>query len=110
MPVEFRPDDSTKKVWAPGSYECRMLNKSFSGKLTKDKPGGWTYLTWPESATFLETRKPVKVKGTIEGHAFEATFLPLGDGTHILPVRAPLLKAIKKQVGDEVEVVLQERL
>lgn len=88
-----------------------MLNKRFTETLTKeDKKGGWTYLTWTESVAFFETRKPVKVKGEIDGYAFEATFLPMGDGTHILPVKAATLKAIKKQPGDMVEVVLQERL
>jgi hypothetical protein len=33
-----------------------------------------------------------------------------GDGTHMLPIKAALFKLLKKQAGDEVEVVLQERL
>ena len=88
-----------------------MLNKSFTETLIKEeKKGGWTYLIWPESATFFETRKPVKVKGEMDGHPFEATFLPLGDGTHLLPVKAATLKVIKKEAGDQVEVVLKQRL
>jgi hypothetical protein len=88
-----------------------MLNQKFTATIIQeDKKGGWTYLIWPESVTFFETRKPVKVKGTMEGQDFQATFLPWGDGTHMLPIKAALLKAIKKQAGDEVEVVLQERL
>ena len=88
-----------------------MLNKTFTGTIIReDKQGGWTYLIWPESVTFFETRKPVKVSGTIDGHDFQATFLPWGDGTHMLPIKAATLKTIKKQAGDEVEVVLQERL
>ncbi len=88
-----------------------MLEKTFTETLIKeDKKGGWTYVIWPESVTFFGTRKPVKVKGEIEGFAFEATFLPWGDGTHLLPVKAATLKAIKKEAGDTVEVVLRERL
>ena len=88
-----------------------MLNKTFTEKIIKeDKKGGWSYVIWPESVAYFETRKPVKVKGTIEGHDFEATFLPWGDGTHMLPIKGALLKTIRKQAGDEVEVVLQERL
>lgn len=88
-----------------------MLTKTFKAKIIKeDKKGGWTYLVWPESVAFFETRKPVKVKGALDGHAFEATFLPWGDGTHMMPIKAALLKAIEKQADDEVEVVLQERL
>jgi hypothetical protein len=52
---------------------------------------------------------PVKVSGTIDGHEFQATFLPWGDGSHMLPLRAAIMKAIKKQAGDEVTVRLQER-
>ena len=32
-----------------------MLNKSFTGKLRRSSnKGGWTYLIWPDSVTFLE--------------------------------------------------------
>jgi hypothetical protein len=88
-----------------------MLDKTFTAAIIEeDKKGGWTYVIWPESATFFGTRKPVKVKGTIDGIPFQATFLPWGDGTHMLPIKAATLKAIKKQAGEDVEVVLQERL
>jgi hypothetical protein len=88
-----------------------MLNKTFTTVIIQeDKKGGWTYLIWPESVAFFETRKPVKVKGSMDGHQFQATFLPWGDGTHMLPIKAALLKALGKQAGDEVEVVLEERL
>jgi len=88
-----------------------MLNKAFTATIIQeDKKGGWTYLIWPESVTFFETRKPVKVKGTIDGYAFQATFLPWGDGTHMLPIKAAILTTIHKQAGDEVKVSLTERL
>jgi len=88
-----------------------MLDKKFTAAIvTEEKKGGWFYLIWPDSVAFFETRKPVKVKGTVDGHEFQATFLPWGDGTHMMPLKAALMKALKKVGGDEVEVHLQERL
>ena len=86
------------------------MRRSKQQLLERIKKGGWTYLIWPDSVTFFGTRKAVKVRGTMDGYAFQATFLPWGDGTHMLPLKAAILTAIKKQAGDEVEVVLQERL
>ncbi len=88
-----------------------MPDVTFSAAIIKDDhKGGWTYLRWAESVSVLGTRKPVKVTGTIDGFAFQATFLPWGDGTHILPIKAATLKAIRKQAGEVVDVCLDEKL
>ena len=90
--------------------EETVVGKTFRATIRRDdKKGGWTYVIWPESAEFLGTRKAAKVSGTVDGYAFQATFLPMGDGTHMLPMKAAILKAIKKGAGNTVEVCVSER-
>ena len=87
------------------------LTKSFTAKLQKSpNKGGWTYVVWPDSVKFFNTRGIVKVKCTIDGHSFRASFVAMGDGVHMLPIKRDTRKAIGKDVGDVVKVHLQERI
>jgi L-ascorbate metabolism protein UlaG (beta-lactamase superfamily) len=89
--------------------EPEPLDVTFDSTITTEKNSGWTCVVMVGSGEFFGTRKPVKVAGTIDGHPFDATMLPIGDGTHMLPLKAALRTTVGKGMGESVTVHLDQR-
>jgi hypothetical protein len=85
--------------------------KEFDAPLQRgDNPGAWTCVVIDDVAELFGTRGLVKIRGAIDGAPFDGALMAQGDGTHRLPVKAALRKAIGKEAGDSVHVRIDERI
>ncbi|WP_343317400.1 DUF1905 domain-containing protein [Arthrobacter sp. TMP15] len=87
----------------------QKLEAIFTATVIADSKSGWPCIQMPNSAEFFGTGKAVKIGGTVDGYPYEATMLPVGGGTHMMPLRAAFRKLLAKGMGDEVTVHLTGR-
>ena len=78
----------------------------FTAKLLRPaspKGASWAFLVLPADASRkLPTRSMTTVDGTLEGHPFQATLEPDGQGSHWLKVTKAMRDAAGADVGDAV--------
>jgi hypothetical protein len=87
------------------------MPKDFVAQLEKGaNPGAWTCVVLDDVHELFGTRGLVKIRGAIDGELFVGALMAQGDGTHRLPVRAALRKAIGKEAGETVHVQIEERI
>jgi hypothetical protein len=85
--------------------------REFDAPLQKgEHPGAWTCVVMDDVDELFGTRGLVKIRGAIDGEPFTGALMAQGDGTHRLPVRAALRRAIGKAAGDTVHVRIDERI
>lgn len=85
------------------------LDITFSAQIIADNNSGWLCVQMPGSVEAFGTGKAVKVESTVNGHEYAASMLPVGGGTHMMPIRAALRKTLGKGLGDVVDVHLSAR-
>lgn len=82
---------------------------SLDAQIVADRNSGWACVIVPKSKELFGTGAAIKVAGTVDGHQFEATMLPIGGGEHMIPIKAATRKVISKDIGDDVHVEITER-
>lgn len=83
----------------------------FSAKLEKSpNKGGWTYAVMPKYVEHFGSGAAVKVRAKVDDYPFHSSFMPMGGGKYMLPIRADIRAVIKKEAGDTVKIHVLERL
>jgi Domain of unknown function (DUF1905)/Bacteriocin-protection, YdeI or OmpD-Associated len=69
---------------------------------------GWAYVRIPFDVETAFGKKRVPVRATIDGEEYRGSLMRMGGPEHTLVILKEIQVKIGKEVGDEVEVVLEE--
>ncbi|MFF2631891.1 DUF1905 domain-containing protein [Microbacterium sp. NPDC058021] len=83
----------------------------FDGRIGVDVKGEtWSCVEIPDSAAFLGTKKTVRVDATVDDVELENVgAMVTGTGGHMVSLSAKVRKALGKDIGDQVRVVIAKR-
>jgi hypothetical protein len=86
----------------------KMTKQKFKSKL--EKAGSWTIVRVPfDAKKEFGSGGYSRIKGTIDNFEFKGlSLMPMGEGVHCFPVKADMRKAIGKDVGDPVTIILEK--
>lgn len=80
-------------------FEAQLLRPA------SPKDAGWAFVVLPAKASAkLPTRSMTSVEGTLQGHPFQATLEPDGQGSHWLKVDEALQAGAGVEVGEAVSL------
>ncbi len=90
--------------------KATSIETKFSVALEKSpNKGGWTYAVMSNFVEHFGSGAAVKVKAAVDGYPFQSSFMPMGGGKYMLPIRADIRAVIKKKAGDTVTIHILER-
>ena len=87
------------------------MSEKFTFKATiEDAGGGGAFVRIPFDVEAAFGKKRVKIKATIEGEPYRGTLMRMGEPCHILGILKSIREKIGKDLGDEIEMTLEEDL
>jgi Domain of unknown function (DUF1905)/Bacteriocin-protection, YdeI or OmpD-Associated len=86
-----------------------MTRHTFEAKLIRPAGvGTWPYVDLPFDALEAFGKKgQVKVKGSVNGHAYRSTAMPHGNGRHYMVVNKTIRDAVGAAAGGTVHIVME---
>ncbi len=84
------------------------MKQTFDAVLVAKGPkGAWTHMSVPfDVHRVFGSKARVPVTGTINGHPFRTSIMPVGGGSHYMAITKEMQTGAKARAGDSVHVVM----